>query len=106
MTDSWGDGWGYDYTVADTSGTVQYSGTVEAASSTESLCLAAGVYTYTIPDDNPNGWASEVGYALSACGISGGGVDVQEAFLLKTDGTCTLCLCPSPHNKITPCHRC
>jgi hypothetical protein len=88
MTDSWGDGWGFYYTVADLSGTTMFSGAPadDVSSESEALCLDPGQYTFTIPEDNDDGYGSEVGYEL--CAISGSGVDVSETFYVYSDGTC------------------
>ena len=88
MTDSWGDGWdNFVYKLTDAQGNLEYSGALEDASSgTEGWCLEPGYYIFTIPDSDPNGWGSEVGYAF--CGISGGGVGGEETIVVNSDGTC------------------
>ena len=88
MTDTWGDGWdNFVYKLTDAQGNLEYSGALEDGNSgTEGWCLEPGYYIFTIPDSDPNGWGSEIGYEF--CGISGGGVGGEETVVVNSDGTC------------------
>lgn len=101
MTDSWGDGWGnFVYMLADAQGNLEYSGTLASGSSTtQDWCLEPNYYIFSIPDSDPNGWGSEVGYSF--CGISGGGVGGEETIVVNSDGTCE---CDLPESPLPPPH--
>ena len=101
LTDEYGDGWqGHVYMLADAQGNLEYSGTLASGSSTtQDWCLEPNYYIFSIPDSDPNGWGSEVGYSF--CGISGGGVGGEETIVVNSDGTCE---CDLPESPLPPPH--
>ena len=90
LTDAFGDGWGdYAYTVTDTNGELQTSGTLENyAERTDQLCLVPGTYTFVV--DGSGSWPSEIGYSF--CCITSSDVGSEIEFTMNGDGTCGTCL--------------